>query len=126
MIDGNEYLKKVKDYYNFIIEEFNFKVEEEIINGNFFYRIRYKDKTRAVTISYENAEDYLSLFISILQNGKLPNYDDKTKTLHLKQINKIVILNCSKEDINLNNEYFNRINAKSDLERKLLRYNGQK
>ncbi|MGN6639776.1 MAG: hypothetical protein ACTHJ8_12760, partial [Mucilaginibacter sp.] len=91
MIAGNQYTETVKTYFNFLITEFDFKLSEEIISGNFFYRLRYVDKVKAVTISYENIENYLSVFISILQNCKLPDYDDKAKTLHLNKLNIIVL-----------------------------------
>ena len=57
----------------------------------------------------------------MLENGELPDYDDKTKTLHLKQLNRLVRAKASKEEINLNAEYFAEYNAKNELERKLLK-----
>jgi len=121
MIDGNKYIEIVRIYFHFLITEFGFKVSEEIINGNFFYRLRYINKIKAVTISYENIEDYLSVFISILQNGELPDYDDKTKTLHLNRINAQILSRIDKNEISLNNEYFDKFNPKDELERKLLK-----
>ena len=121
MIDGNEYIKVVREYFSFLTTEFDFKLTEEIVNGSFFYRIRYEDKTRAVTISYEDAEDYLSVFISILQNCELPDYDDKTQTLHLNRLNAVVLSTVDKSEIRLNNEYFLKFQTKDELERKLLK-----
>lgn len=121
MIDGNKYIEIVKIYFHFLAIEFGLNVSEEIINGNFFYRLRYIDKIKAVTISYENIEDYLSVFISILQNGELPNYDDKTKTLHLNKINAQVLSRIDKNGISLNNEYFHKFNPNDELEKKLLK-----
>lgn len=121
MIDSIEYIKIVKNYFKFLITEFKFKLLEEKVRGNAFYDIQYKDNSRVISISYENVEDYLLVTVFVLQNGEMPNYDDKTKTLHLKQLNGLVIAKASKEEINLNAEYFAKYNAKNELERKLLK-----
>jgi len=121
MIDSSEYIKSVNDYFGFLITEFNFKLLEEKVRGNAFYDIQYKDKSRVISISYENIEDYLLVTVFMLQNGEKPDYDDKTKTLHLKQLNRLVIVKVSKEEINLNAEYFAKYNSKNELERKLLK-----
>lgn len=63
----------------------------------------------------------MEVIVFLLQNGKMPDYDDKTKTLHLKQLNRLVMAKASKEEINLNAEYFAKYNAKNELERKLLK-----
>jgi hypothetical protein len=121
MIDSNEYIKKVKDYFEFLIRDFDFKLLEEKVRGNAFYDIQYKDNSRVVSISYENIEDYLLVIVFMLQNGDMPDYDDKTKTLHLKQLNRLIIAKASKEEINLNAEYFTKYNANNEFERKLLK-----
>lgn len=79
------------------------------------------DNERIISVSYENIEDHLEVIVFMLQNGKMPNYDDKTKTLHLKQLNRLVMTKASKEEINLNAEYFTNYKAKNELERKLLK-----
>jgi hypothetical protein len=121
MIDGNKYIEVVGAYFEFLITEFSFKVSEEIINGNFFYRFRYMDEIKAITISYENIEDYLSVFISVLQNGIMPDYDDKTKTLHLNKLNAQVLSRLNRSEIALNSEYFTRLRPENELEKKLLK-----
>jgi len=121
MIAGSIYIAIVKAYFDFLITEFNFKISEEKIRGNVFYDVQYKDKTRIVSISYENIEDYLLVIIFLLQNGKLPDYDDKTKTLHLNKINAQILSRIDKNEIILNNEYFYKFNPKDELERKLLK-----
>ena len=85
MKEGNQFIQIVKEYFQFLPTEFAFKLSEEKITGNVFYEIQYKDETRIVSISYENLEDYLLVIIFLLQNGAMPDYDDNTKTLRLKQ-----------------------------------------
>ncbi len=106
MIEANQYIETVESYFGFLTTEFDFKVSEEKIIGNAFYDVQYKDETRIVSVSYENIEDYLLVIIFLLQNGKLPDYDDKTKTLHLNQLNAKVLPSIDRTEINVNNEYF--------------------
>ena len=121
MIESSAYIKVVNDYFGFLITEFNFKLLEEKVRGNAFYDVQYKDNSRVVSISYENIEDYLLVVVFMLQNGEMPDYDDTTKTLHLNQLNRLVMAKASKEEIILNAEYFDKYKAKNELERKLLK-----
>lgn len=121
MMESGEYIKNVIDYFGFLITEFNFKLLEEKVRGNAFYDIQYKDNSRVISISYENIKDYLLVTIFMLQNEKMPDYDDTRKTLHLNRLNSLVIAKASKEEIILNAEYFAKHKAKNELERKLLK-----
>ena len=121
MIEDLEYIKTVKLYYSFLETEFNFIKINETVNGNAFYDVEYTDKDRTISISYENIEDHLEVIVFMLLKGKMPNYDDKSKTLHLKHLNRSVISKVSKEEIYLNAKYFDKYNVKNELERKLLK-----
>lgn len=121
MIIGSIYSIIVQAYFEYLITEFGFKISEEKINGNAFYDVQYIDKTRVVSISYENIEDYLLVIIFLLQNGALPDYDDKTKTLHLNKLNAQILSRIEKSEISLNDEYFAKFNPKNEFERKLLK-----
>jgi len=121
MIEGNQFIETVKSYFAFLESEFNFKVLEEKIIGNAFYDVQYRDETRLVSVSYENIEDYLLVTIFMLRNGELPDYDDKTKTLHLNQLNAIVLPRVDKTEISLNSDNFSMFQPRNELERKLLK-----
>ncbi len=121
MIEGKEYTEAVKLFYSFLETEFGFSKVNETINGNAFYDVEFKDREKVVSVSYENIENHLEVIVFMLENGKLPDYDDKTKTLHLKQLTKSVMTKASKEDVNLNAEYFVKYTPKDEIERKLLK-----
>lgn len=121
MIEGNQYIEIVEAYFSFLITEFGFKISEEKVRSNAFYDVQYKDEKRIVSISYENIEDYLLVIVFLLQNGELPDYDDKTKTLHLNKLNIEVLSRVDKSEINLNGEHFLKFRARNELERKLLK-----
>ena len=121
MIEGNQYIKTVKDYFAFLETEFGFRLLEEKVRGNVFYDVQYRDAKRVVSISYENIENYLLVIIFVLDDGQLPDYDDKTKTLHLNKLTSRVFSKVDKSEINLNNERFSKLYPKTDLERMLLK-----
>ena len=121
MIDGKLYIEKVKEYYSFLINEFSLSFINETINGNAFYDVHFGDQTKAISISYENIEDYFQVIISKLQNGQMPDYDDKTKTLHLNTLNAIILSQTDRNEIELNSTQFDKFQANNDIERKLLK-----
>lgn len=121
MIDGKQYIDIIKEYYSFLVTECNLLVVNEKVRGNAFYDVQYGDKTKVISMNYENILDYFQVTIFKLQNGKMPDYDDKTKTLHLNKLNADVISKADKSEVDLNNKYFAQFNAKDELERKLLK-----
>lgn len=121
MIAGKQFVETVQLFYSFLETEFGFIKVNETINGNFFYDVEFKDKEKAVSISYENIEDYLQVIVFVLQNGELPHYDDKTNTLHLKQLNRLLMAKANKDEIDSNAVYFAKYTANNEIERKLLK-----
>ncbi|GAA4340476.1 hypothetical protein GCM10023149_51930 [Mucilaginibacter gynuensis] len=121
MIDAKSYTAFVKRYYSFLISEFDFIVSSEKVRGNTFYDIQYSNKKIAISISYENIEDYFQINIYLLNNGYFPDYDDKTKTLNLSKVNALVIKEISKKEIELNNDYFLIFEAHDHFQKKLIK-----
>jgi hypothetical protein len=121
MIEGLEYIKVVKLFYSFLETEFGFKKVNETVNGNAFYDVEYRDTEKVISVSYENIEAHLEVIVFKLLNGKMPDYDDKSQTLHLNQLNKSLMSRVDKAEISSNAQYFMNHNPKDDLERKLLK-----
>ncbi|MEO4004183.1 hypothetical protein [Flavobacterium sp. CAU 1735] len=121
MIDGTKYIEVVKMFFSFLITEFGFRLSKETENGNAFYDVEYRDVRSVVSISYENIEDYLQVIVFKLKNGKLPDYDDMTHILHLNELNKRVLSEIDKNEIEKNNEVFDKFEGNDVLERKLLK-----
>lgn len=121
MIEGEKYIEDVKAYFNYLITEFGFRMLNEKVRGNAFYDLQYSDGNRIVSVSYENIEDYLQVIVYMLQNGELPDYDEKTKILHLNRLNAQVMSIIDRNEIGLNNEFFIKLNAKSKIEKQLLK-----
>lgn len=121
MIEGENYMKIVDDYFDFLKTEFGFSKSEEKIRGSSFYDAHYVNEERIISISYENLEDYLQIIVFMLIDGQLPDYDDKSKTLHLNHLNSLLMAKIEKDAIINNNQYFSKYNVKTELERKLLK-----
>lgn len=121
MIDGKSYAQTVKSYFSFLESEFGMKLLEEKAAGNFYYDVRYGDKDKIVSISYENLEDYLLFIVFLLDEGRLPDYDDKTRTLHLAHLNERVMEGVTKNELISNSKYFSVFTPRDQVERKLLK-----
>jgi hypothetical protein len=121
MIEGIKYIRIVKLFFSFLITEFGFRLSKETENGNAFYDVEYSNDKKNISISYENIEDYLQVIVFRLKDGKLPDYDDKTHTFHLNELNKKVLSIIDKKEIEKNNLKFNKFDANDELERKLLK-----
>jgi hypothetical protein len=121
MIEGDKFMDIAKAYFAYLVKEFGFEILSEKISGNAFYDLQYSDKIRVVSISYENMEDYLQVLIFNLNNGDMPDYEDKTRTLHINILNEDVLPNIDKGEIYFNTKYFSGFIAQSELERKMLK-----
>lgn len=121
MLDGKNYIEMVESFFTFLVTEFDFRQTKKTENGNFYYDVEYRDAGRVVSVSYENVEDYLQVIVFRLENGMLPDYDDKRRTLHLYELNKRILAKIDKQEIEENSVLFSRFVANSRLERKLLK-----
>jgi len=121
MISADNFVQKVKKYYSFLVDEFDFKLSDEKIRGNVFYEIHYKDPSRIVSISYENIEEYMLVIVYLLENGLLPDYDDKRKTLHISALTRVILPRLEKAEISQNRDFFSHFAVNNDIERRLLK-----
>jgi hypothetical protein len=65
----------------------------------------------SVILTFTHKESSISIRFLVEQRIKA-RFDDKTTTLHLKRLNKLLMAKASKEEINLYAEYFARSNTK--------------
>lgn len=121
MIDDQEFIRQVRDYFAFLESEFGFVFTKEKIKGNFYYDIQYCNNNRLVSVSYENIEDYLLVIVFLTQSGELPDYDDQSKTLHLSKMTQCVFPQLSKGEIDANTLDFIDFYPKDEIGFKLLK-----
>ncbi len=121
MIDSKHFEKYVKEVFSFLELEFNLILDKIIVNGNALYEVTYVDKSKIISISYENIEDYFQVIIFKLKKGQLPDYDDKANTIHLSVLRNELLTQIDKKEFQNNNLYFKNKKAESGIEKMLLK-----
>jgi len=121
MIEGEKYIEVVKMYFKFLITELGYRISNQNIWGNAFYNLEYSEENHIVSVSYENIEDYLQIIVFKLQYGKRPDYDNKSKTLHLNRLNAQIMPIIDRNAFSSNNAYFANCKPKTRIEKQLLK-----
>jgi len=121
MIEPQLYLKTVETYFEFLVDEFEFVLSEERLRGNVFYDVRYLRIDRLVSISYENVEDYLVVAILLLDDGRVPRFDDLNKVFYLEKMTTILFPQLGAEKIETNANHFANLTPLSSIEKRLLK-----
>lgn len=121
MISGHEFISSVKKCFLFLIKNFSFELISEKNRPNLFYDVEYQKGDSIISISFETREDYLQVILFRLKNGQLPEYDDKEATIHLENLNKMILHHLREEDFKENNIFFSSIIAKNQIEKRLIK-----
>jgi hypothetical protein len=121
MIQGDKYVHTVKEFYGFLETEFGMKLQKATISGNYYYIVEYTDDKMRISIYYENIGSYFSVNISLLENGKLQDYDDKRYTIHLNKLNTLIFPLIPENEITLNNVQFEHFSVQNAVGKMLLK-----
>ena len=121
MIAAHAYLEAAKAYFHFLIPEFGFSLSMETARSVVFYDLEYRSPTQAISISYENLEDYFQVIVYQLVNQQLPSYEDKRRTLHLQSLNQVLGAIVGPADWIENQHHFRAFNPETTVERQLLK-----
>jgi len=84
-----EFIEYVKKEFGFLILEFNFKMEKEI-KDQLAYGVLFKSKTRAVQVYHEVLDQFSSVMIFRLRDGRLPDWDDTENSVPLHKISDFI------------------------------------
>ncbi len=118
---GKKYEEAVLKYYSFLIEDFNFTLEDKpiLVIGR-YYDISFKKIDKIIMIYYEIMEDYYHVhFTNFLIKGH-PQIEPITKTSYLNYFIKTIYPFLSEYDFTQNNMYFDKFEATNEMEKKLL------
>lgn len=121
MIQGDKYVQTVKEFYGFLETEFGMKFQKATISGNYYYIVEYTDEKMKISIYYENIGSYFTVTISLLENGKLQDHDDKRYKIHLNKLNTLIFPLVSENEITLNNVQFELFSVQNNIEKMLLK-----
>jgi hypothetical protein len=111
MLTKKDYSEAVNKYFKYLEIDFDYKKIFENKSNTLLYDVRYSNNSNIISISYEIQGDGVKVIIFMLQNGNIPDYDDKAHTLHLEYLMKDI----SNDDkfnkcIDENNNYFLKYN----------------
>ena len=120
IVEYIQFEKLVETDFGFLISEFNYKPYNRNNRTN-FYDIQYKDSDTIISISLEPIENYFQVILFKLDNGNLPDYDDKTKTIHLSAMRTELLVKVENSMFEKNNQYFETIEVRNDFERIVLK-----
>ena len=121
MIEPERFKQVVKQSFSFLVTEHEMKFEKEVIQGNSFYDLTYSNDHRAISVSLENVENYFLVILFKLKGGQLPNFDDKTRTIHLSELTKSILTKIDNKDFVENNEFFQEIDVHGSTENLILK-----
>ena len=121
MIQGDKYVHTVKEFYGFLETEFGMKLQKVTISGNYYYIVEYTDDKMRISIYYENIGSYFSDNISLLENGKLQDHDDKRFNINLNKLSTLIFPLITENEITLNNVQFELFSVQNTIEKMLLK-----
>jgi LytS/YehU family sensor histidine kinase len=90
-------------------------------NNTLLHAVRYEKDNTLISISYDVRDDNLQVIIYKLRHGMMPDYDDKTRTIHLNSLNTKLLPMIEKDAFLENNSYVQEFSATNDSEHKLLK-----
>ncbi len=119
MISGNSFVNSTKMFFSFLENEFGMKINEIIVNGNFFYAIRYSNDFFLVSISYENIENYFNVQLIRKIDGMFASFDDVNNSINLKRLYFLTLKRISKCELDKMNAEFD-IHTNNNFEKMIL------
>jgi hypothetical protein len=119
-MNGQDFLRIVKEAFAPFLEELGFAMEQPSISGR-FYRVSFTASSHVVSVSYEPGDDALFVMVFSLKNGELSDIDDSKKTPRLSDLNSRYMVRVTDKERIENQKVFESIVAKDKEELLLLK-----
>lgn len=85
-MDGQDYLRITTDAFVPFLSELGFRMDAPSISGR-FYRVSFTALRHQVSLSYEPGDDAFFVVVFCREGGQLSDYDDRTRTPRLSDLN---------------------------------------
>ncbi|MCD8511858.1 MAG: hypothetical protein LRY73_19725 [Bacillus sp. (in: Bacteria)] len=120
MLNRDEYFSIIEKQFMFLVNEFEYTPLDKKSKISFLYDVNFQKGNTLITVSLDVRESYLQVILFNLTDGHLPDYDNEN-TIHLEKLNKMILSNLSKEEMKENNKFFQYIQPKNQLEKRILK-----
>ena len=121
MIQADRFIEVVDRTFSFLVTDYKMAQDGAKISGNVFYDICYRDTVKVISISLETIEDIFQVILFRLDDGKLPDYDDKSRTIHLNRMTTDILPTVDKPEFAANNRFFQDIQPADKTEELILK-----
>jgi hypothetical protein len=105
--------------FQFLTEEFGYEVAGTTSVRDVYQEIVFGKTGQVISVSYENADDDLQVVLFKVKDGKLPDFDDETHTLHLTDMTDDVLARLTPGQIQEYKKWFSDINSETRLDKQL-------
>ena len=119
-MDGENFLKIVKQAFWPFLSEMEFIANDPSISGR-YYRASFTGPTHSIWVTFEPGDDQLLIFIFSRENGKLSNIDDRSKTPRLSDLNSRYMRTISDRERSDSEAIFADVVAKDSKEQLVLK-----
>ena len=108
-MNGQDYLRLSTDAFVPFLSELGFRMDAPSISGR-FYRVSFTSVRHQVSLSYEPGDDAFFVVVFSREGGQLSDYDDRTKTPRLSDLNKRYMHLVSASE-RASNQAFSRVSS---------------
>lgn len=115
-----EFKTSISLYFDHFLKLFGFPVPAKFTISGRLYDATYEKNNKLLSISYEPGDEYLEIMLFEKNGDKLSDYDDRSVTKSLSDLNKKFSVNFSDVGIKDIVNYFNGMKA-VDAESKQLK-----
>jgi len=110
---ATEFKGSISLYFDHFLRCFGFLTPAKFTISGRMYDATYEKSNKSLSISYEPGDEYLEIILFEKNGEKLSDYDDRTTTKSLSDLNRQYTINIKNTDINKIDESFNSLVAEN-------------
>jgi hypothetical protein len=119
-MDGKDFVSLCRSAFEPFLNEQGFVMESFSISGR-MYEVIFAGEKHAILVSYEPGDDMLFVLVFGRENDTLTDFDDRTKTPRLADLNAHYMAKVSDEERRENEAVFTAINPRDKQELTVLK-----
>lgn len=120
-MSGRDFERIVTQVYTPFLVELGFSVVALHHSGR-SYSVRFASGTHRISLSYEPGDEWANLVVSDTPNPSLAEFDDRTRSPRLSDLNRKYMSQVTEDDRRSNNLYFGAETSGSPQETQLFKW----